>query len=148
MLRRECKFIFYLFMGMFIVVLEAEAVSIIDSKQANAQVVVGELTLIDVRSPEEWRETGIPRGATALTIHNRNGIEGFVAAVTQLMDGKKDRPIALICARGWRSFRAANALLKAQFTKIWNLREGMLGNPLDGPGWIRRNLPVEHCNHC
>ena len=36
----------------------------------------------------------------------------------------------------------------AGFTNILNVREGMLGNPLDGPGWLDRELPVERCKNC
>jgi rhodanese-related sulfurtransferase len=124
------------------------AESVIDSTKALAGVKAGEMTLIDVRPPEEWRETGVPQGAKAVTIHGPQGMAGFVADATRAVGGKKDQPIALICARGWRSFRAANALRDAGFTNIINVREGMLGNPLDGPGWLDRKLPVERCKSC
>ena len=126
----------------------AAAAEIIDSKAALAGVSAGEMTLIDVRSPKEWRETGIPKGAKAVTIHGPDGMAGFVANAARTVNGKKDQPIALICARGWRSHRAANALREAGFTKIINVREGMLGNPFDGPGWLDRKLPVEPCKSC
>ena len=126
----------------------ASAVSVIDSPKALAGAKAGEMTLIDVRHPEEWRETGVPQGAKTVTIHNPDGMAGFVAAAAQAVGGKKDRAIALICARGWRSHRAANALRDAGFTNILNVREGMLGNPLDGPGWLDRKLPVEACKNC
>ena len=106
------------------------------------------MTLIDVRSPDEWRETGVPQGAKTVTIHHQNGMAGFVAAATRALNGKKDRPVAIICARGWRSHWAASALRDAGFSKIHNVREGMLGNPYDGPGWLRRKLPVERCKSC
>ena len=126
----------------------AGAGSVIDSAKALAGVRAGEMTLIDVRSPDEWRATGVPQGAKTVTIHNPDGMAGFVAAAIRSVKGKKDQPIALICARGWRSFRAANALRDAGFTNILNVREGMLGNPLDGPGWLDRELPVERCKNC
>ena len=126
----------------------AGAGSVIDSEAALAGVQAGDMTLIDVRSPQEWRETGVPQGAKTVTIHDPNGMAGFVAAATRAMKGKKDQPVALICARGWRSFRAANALRDAGFTNIMNVREGMLGNIVDGPGWLDRNLPVERCKNC
>jgi rhodanese-related sulfurtransferase len=126
----------------------AGAGSVIDSAKALAGVAAGDMILIDVRSPQEWRETGVPQGAKAVTIHNPDGMAGFVAAATRAVNGKKDQVIALICARGWRSFRAANALRDAGFTNIMNVREGMLGNPIDGPGWLDRKLPVERCKNC
>ena len=126
----------------------AGAGSIIDSIEALARAKAGEVTLMDVRHPDEWRETGIPQGANTITIHGPDGMAGFVVAATRAVRGKKDQPIALICARGWRSYRAANALRDAGFTNIINVREGMLGNPLDGPGWLDRKLPVDRCKNC
>jgi rhodanese-related sulfurtransferase len=122
--------------------------SVIASAEALAGVRAGEMTLIDVRSPEEWRETGVPRGAKTIAIHGPGGMAGFVAAATRALDGKKDKTVALICARGWRSHRAANALREAGFTSVLNVREGMLGNPFDGSGWLSRRLPVEPCKNC
>lgn len=128
--------------------LSASASDVIDSKAALAGVLAGEMTLMDVRSPTEWRETGVPKGAKAITIHGPDGMAGFVADATRAVKGSKDQPIALICARGWRSMRAASALREAGFTKIINVREGMLGNPFDGPGWLDRKLPTEPCKKC
>lgn len=124
------------------------AAEIIDSKAALARVSAGEVMLLDVRSPEEWRETGLPKGAKAVTIHGPDGMAGFVAKAKRVAKDRKDQPIALICARGWRSYRAANALEEAGFTNIINVREGMLGNPFDGPGWLDRKLPVDPCDNC
>ncbi len=120
----------------------------IDGPTAWARVTAGEMTLIDVRSPAEWRATGVPRGAKTVTIHDPKGMAGFVKAVARALNGRKNEPVALICARGSRSSRAERALRAAGFTNIFNLREGMLGNPLDGPGWLRRKLPLEKCGNC
>ena len=126
----------------------AGSASVIDSPEALAGVKAGEMTLIDVRSPREWRKTGVPQGAKTISLNGKDGMAGFVAEATRVLDGRKDKPIALICARGWRSFRAANALRDAGFTSVINVREGMLGNPYDGPGWLNRKLPVEPCKNC
>ena len=105
------------------------------------------LTVIDVRSPGEWRQTGLPKGARAVTIHDPGGIEGFVAAMKRAVGGRLDAPVALICARGGRSTRAQQALRGAGFTRVMNIREGMLGSSY-GPGWLKRGLPVEVCSGC
>jgi rhodanese-related sulfurtransferase len=144
------KYIFTTVVAALLIVasLSASASDVIDSTAALAGVKTGEITLMDVRSPREWRETGLPEGAKAITIHGPDGMAGFVAGATRAVKGKKDQPIALICARGWRSHRAANALREAGFTKIINVREGMLGNPFDGPGWLDRKLPTQPCRNC
>jgi rhodanese-related sulfurtransferase len=126
----------------------ADGPVVIEAPQALAAATAGEITLIDVRSPAEWRATGLPRGAKSVTIHDPRGLDGFVAAATRAVGGKKDQPVALICATGRRSSRAADALREAGFTSVLNVREGMQGNSVDGPGWLSRNLPVEPCRRC
>jgi rhodanese-related sulfurtransferase len=123
--------------------LPAKASDVISSADAFALVGKGDITLIDVRSVEEWRQSGIPKGAKAISIHDPGGMTAFVAKVTSAVNGRKDRPVALICARGVRSTRADWALGKAGFTKILNVREGTLGNWVDGPGWFARKLPID-----
>jgi len=121
----------------------ALASEVISAPEALSRSVKGELTLIDVRSVGEWRDSGIPKGAKAISIHDPEGMDAFVAKVTAAVKGDKTRPVALICARGVRSTRADWALGKAGFTNILNVREGTLGNWIDGPGWLDRKLPVE-----
>lgn len=133
-------------------VLGATGVSVADHfvmtpGEANFRTEAGELMLIDVRSPQEWRETGVPRGARRVTIHDPGGLKGFVDAIAAAVDGDLKKPIALICARGNRSTIAQRVLREAGFTRVFNVREGFIGGPY-GPGWVKRGLPVEACPRC
>lgn len=120
---------------------------LIAADKAHEQAQSGELTIVDVRSPAEWRETGIAAGARLATIHNRKGPMGFLEEVIALVEGDKSKPIAMICARGARS-AAATAFLRGQgFTNVFDIGEGMLGRD-ERPGWIARDLPVETCDDC
>lgn len=107
----------------------------------------GEITVIDIRSPAEWRQTGIPQGARKVTIHDRNGLKGFVREMTRAVGGDRTAPIAVICARGNRSTRAHALLKKAGFTNVYNIVEGMQGRH-KAKGWIRNGLPMEPCGQC
>ncbi|MBL9054526.1 MAG: rhodanese-like domain-containing protein [Tabrizicola sp.] len=97
----------------------------------------GEITLIDIRRPDEWEETGTAKGALRLDMRRRD----FVQALDALVDGDRTRPIAVICARGVRSARMSDLLTENGFSNIINVPEGMLGSSA-GPGWIARGLPV------
>ncbi len=114
---------------------------------AQTKASAGEILLVDVRSPQEWRQTGIPQGARQVTIHHPKGLPGFVAAMIAEVGGDLDQPIAMICARGNRSTVAQDALRRAGFTEVMNVREGMIGSPA-GPGWLQRQLPIEPCRTC
>ena len=120
----------------------AEDGGLIAADAAHRQAKREALTIFDVRSPGEWRQTGVPAGARRVTIHDPGGLAGFVAAMKRAVDGDLDRPVAVICARGNRSTRARKALRAAGFKNVGNIREGMLGSAF-GPGWLGRGLPVE-----
>ncbi len=107
------------------------------------QAKAGTLILIDVRSPGEWRQTGIPKGAKAITIHDPGGMAAFVAKVKAAVGDDRSVRIGLICAAGVRSHRAQAMLRLAGFTNVVNVREGMMGRSAESPGWLRRSLPTQ-----
>ena len=121
---------------------------VITAPEANFEVQGGLRMLIDVRSPAEWKKTGVPVGAKQFSIEGFGGTTTFVVKVTKLVGGNKNMPISLICARGTRSSRAAHVLSRAGFTNIKNVREGFLGNRKDGPGWLKHKLPIRPCRNC
>lgn len=111
--------------------------AILSAPEAYAMQKAGELLVVDIRSPREWRETGVARNAVTITVHQRS----FAKALLDAVDGDRSRPIAIICATGARTAVARKYLEKMGFTAVADISEGMLGSA-DGPGWIRRGLPV------
>jgi rhodanese-related sulfurtransferase len=122
--------------------------NVVAAPAASLQTQAGTRILVDVRHVTEWRQTGVPAGAKEISIHDRDGLAGFVARVMKAVGGNMKTPISLICARGVRSSKAADVLATAGFTNISDVREGMLGNQKDGPGWLKRRLPVQPCKNC
>ena len=120
---------------------------VISADAAAERAAAGEILVIDVRSPREWRQTGVAKGSRRVTIHDPGGLPGFVEAVKAALGGDLKRPIAVICATGNRSTLAQRLLAKAGFTRVLNIKEGMLGGA-NGPGWLPRGLPVESCGAC
>ncbi len=109
-------------------------------QQAFEQAQKRKIILLDIRTPNEWRSTGVGEAAFPLDMRR----EDFISVVTQLVEQDKSRPVALICAGGVRSARMSNRLTEAGFTNIIDVPEGMFGSAA-GPGWIRAGLPVsEH----
>jgi rhodanese-related sulfurtransferase len=109
----------------------------LDAPTAFRQAQAGELLLVDVRRPDEWQATGTGQGAHLIDLRRPD----FIKRLSDLVKDDRDRPIALICARGVRSARMANLLTENGFTQIIDVPEGMLGSS-DGPGWIARGLPL------
>lgn len=105
--------------------------------EAYQQAQSGDITLIDIRTPIEWKAVGVPVGSHQIDMRRKD----FAEAVALATGGNRNAPIALICARGVRSARMTLALSQAGFSNIIDVPEGMLGSR-DGPGWVAGNLPV------
>jgi rhodanese-related sulfurtransferase len=120
---------------------------IISAQEALRQSNSGALLVIDVRSPGEWRQTGVPAGAKAISIHDPAGMGAFLDNVMNAVDGNKNARVALICAHGNRSHWTQQFLSQHGFTRVLDVSEGMLGRDA-APGWLARNLPVEKCERC
>lgn len=128
-------------------VLAQSAAADITPQEARTRAAAGKLRLIDIRTPEEWRETGVAPGAARINLYHPDGAEGFTRELLKLVDGDRNAPIALICRSGNRSTQAQRYLAEQGFTRVYNVREGMLGGSA-GPGWVSRGLPVESCKNC
>jgi len=106
-----------------------------------------EIMLLDVRTPGEWLQTGMPATSTGNDWWQKAGKAGFLEGVLALTGGKRDQPIAVICARGNRSRAARQFLTDSGFTNVFDIGEGMLGGR-KGPGWLSRRLPLDACRNC
>lgn len=98
----------------------------------------GKAVLVDIRSREEWQETGLAEPALPISMHEG----GFVQKLLQAMGGNPAHPVAIICATGGRTRYLQNVLASNGFSNIIDVSEGMMGSPA-GPGWLKRGLPVK-----
>ncbi|MCG8434012.1 MAG: rhodanese-like domain-containing protein [Gammaproteobacteria bacterium] len=110
----------------------------ISIQQAHKLALEGKLVLVDIRTPGEWRETGIGASAKPISMHKPKFLQKLTAAI----GNDKSKSIALICATGSRSRWLQSQLAAYGYSNILDASEGMLGNRL-GPGWIARGLPVK-----
>lgn len=104
---------------------------------AHKLAVSGKITLVDIRTPYEWAETGSGQGAHRLDMRR----DDFLRQLVHLVGGDPKRVVAIICAHGHRSLRMSRALRNAGFERISDVPEGMAGSRA-GPGWIARKLPL------
>lgn len=118
----------------------------VDAGSAHELLSRGALTLVDIRQPSEWQETGVVEGAELLNMVAFRGRNDFAEAVLESVDGNYDAPIALICRTGNRSSRVLPMLEEYGFTNVYHVPEGMVGSRFT-PGWIGQNLPVVECDH-
>ena len=122
----------------------ARAAPDLAAPDAAAAVAAGKITLIDIRTPPEWKETGIARGARRINMLHPQGAQGFVDQLLGEVKGDRNAPIALICRTGNRTTQVQRYLQSVGFTQVYNVKEGMAGSGA-GPGWLKRGLPVDSC---
>ncbi|TQR33054.1 rhodanese-like domain-containing protein [Campylobacter sp. MIT 99-7217] len=94
------------------------------SVDADAEIL-GAYQIFDIRNKHEWRQTGVIKDAILLSFNQNNGSPNpeFLSEFKRLADFS--RPIALICASGFRS-HVATHLIKAKLgIEVTNLKGGM-----------------------
>jgi rhodanese-related sulfurtransferase len=95
--------------------------------------------LIDIRTPEEWKETGVAEGAVTIDMNDPM----FISKFQQAIGGDKTKPVALICRTANRTRTVQSALIQqGVHTRVMNVEGGMIGNSAD-KGWIAHGLPVK-----
>ena len=83
------------------------------------------VTLIDIRRPEEWAQTGVVAGSKKLTFFTRKGINQNLVAELKAI-APADKPVALICRTGNRTGAGANMIVQQLgYTKVYNVQYGI-----------------------
>jgi rhodanese-related sulfurtransferase len=101
--------------------------------------------LVDVRTPQEWEQIGLPDlaslGKVALRLSwmilpSGETNSQFVSEFSQLQVAD-DTPVLLLCRSGARSLAAAKALTQRGYSRCFNVAGGF-----EGPnGWKANQLP-------
>ncbi len=91
------------------------------------------IPVIDIRTPGEWKETGIVKGAHTIMFFDEKGgynIEDFLSKLNKVV--KKEEPFAIICRTGSRTTTISGFLDKEYGYKVINLQGGMMQLFRDG----------------
>jgi rhodanese-related sulfurtransferase len=84
------------------------------------------IPIVDIRTPGEWHETGILKGAVPIMFFHPDGkydVNAFLKELNAKVNTKK--PFALICHTGNRTSIVAPWLSKELHYKVINLKGGM-----------------------
>jgi rhodanese-related sulfurtransferase len=117
--------------------LAQSALPTISVREAQERAASGQSVLVDIRTPEEWADTGVAQGAVRLDMTS-SGFEIRLAAIRAENPGKQ---IDLICRTGNRTRQVQEALGKRGWQGLVNVRGGMLGDGRNA-GWLDEKLPV------
>ena len=117
----------------------ASAGELMSAAEAHEKATKGEITLVDVRTPDEWKQTGVPASAHAITMH-QDGPK-LLAELDRVLGGDRSKPLAIICRTGNRTGSLAGPLQKAGYARVIDVSEGVSGSRA-GQGWFKAGLPV------
>ncbi|PHP68131.1 sulfurtransferase [Zhengella mangrovi] len=116
----------------------------ITPRQAYEAIGKGSLVLVDIRTPGEWAETGIPEQATPIDMTAGD----FVPRLKALLAGNPGKAVGFICRTGNRSNYLAGVLEKAGLTGVVDVTGGVAGNARVR-GWMAEGLPMKTwCENC
>ena len=82
--------------------------------------------IVDIRTPGEWRETGVLKGAIPIMFFNEKGeynINAFLGELNAKVDTKKE--FAIICHTGSRTSMIAPWMSEKLGYKVINIQGGM-----------------------
>jgi rhodanese-related sulfurtransferase len=112
----------------------AEGIRVMTVEQAREAARSNTLILVDVRTPEEWRESGVPDVAVPLDMREK----GFVDELMALRRENPGAQLGLICATGGRSGYVSQWLRRNGVEGVVDVAAGMHTRE----GWLANELPV------
>ncbi|WP_020558218.1 rhodanese-like domain-containing protein [Thiofilum flexile] len=107
-----------------------------DINNAQLQTLLDQgITLVDIRRPDEWQQTGIINGSKLLTLFDAKGNidPTFPSKIAQLAPTNK--PVAIICRTGNRTQIGAQMLSQAGYSQVYNVQRGIAS-------WMAEKRPV------
>ncbi|MCU4180917.1 rhodanese-like domain-containing protein [Bosea sp. BH3] len=111
-----------------------QAVTSLSVRETYEAVQAKRIVLVDIRSADEWADTGLPHGATPLDADGP-AFEPRLAGLRLDNPGKR---IALIDRTGAQAAAIAQKLAGRGWRDLAAVRGGMLGPG----GWLAEKLPV------
>lgn len=103
--------------------LRAEVVN----EPASQALIEQKVPVVDIRTPGEWKETGLLKGSIPIVFFDERGgynVDAFIKALNAQVDTSK--PFAIICRTGSRTSMLAPFLSSTYGYKVINLKGGIL----------------------
>jgi rhodanese-related sulfurtransferase len=112
----------------------------VKNQYASQALIDSKIKIIDIRTPAEWRETGLLKGSIPIMFFDERGgydVKKFLSELSRYV--KQNEEFALICRTGSRTSVLAPFLDKQLGYKVINLRGGIMYA-------IGKRLPIERYN--
>ena len=100
------------------------------------KILDSKIPIVDIRTPGEWKETGLLKGSIPIMFFNEQGgydIDGFLTELNKKVDTTK--PFAIICRTASRTRIVGDFLSKKLHYQVIDLAGGMV--------YVKaKNLPI------
>lgn len=97
------------------------------NQEASQQLLDAKTPIVDIRTPAEWKETGLLQGSIPIMLFDEKGnydLQDFLNKLNQAVDTKK--PFAIICRTGSRTRILAAFLSQKLGYEVINIKSGIL----------------------
>ncbi|MCX6052960.1 MAG: rhodanese-like domain-containing protein [Campylobacterales bacterium] len=99
----------------------------LSTERTSQKILDSKMPIVDIRTPGEWKETGMAKGAIGIMFFDEKGgynVEAFLKELNAKVDTKKQ--FALICRTGSRTKVVANFLSVELKYNVIDLADGMM----------------------
>lgn len=110
-----------------LLVLLSSLYATVTTEYASNKILDSKIPIIDIRTPGEWKETGLIKGSIPIMFFNEKGgynINGFLKELNAKVDTSK--PFAMICRTGSRTKLLSGFLSKEYGYDIIDLKGGIM----------------------
>lgn len=99
----------------------------VKNEYLSQKLIDSKIPIVDIRTPSEWRQTGIVKNSIPIMFFNEKGgydVDAFLTELNAKVDTKK--PFALICRTGSRTAMISSFLSKELNYSVVNIKGGIV----------------------
>lgn len=99
----------------------------VTNEEASQKLFDSNIPIIDIRTPGEWKETGLLKGSIPIMLFDEKGnydLKLFLEQLNKVVDTKK--PFAIICRTGSRTSVLAPFLSQKLNYDVINIKSGIV----------------------
>ncbi|MFA5233225.1 MAG: rhodanese-like domain-containing protein [Sulfurimonas sp.] len=110
-----------------LLMVSASLFAAITNEEASEQLINSNIPIVDIRTPGEWKETGLLKGSIPIMLFDEKGnydLRVFLEKLNGAVDTKK--PFAIICRTGSRTSVLAPFLSQKLNYNVINIKSGIV----------------------
>jgi len=132
------KSLFFLLLSFFATCLQAAELGQVSAEELQAMQTHDHALVVDIRTEEEWKATGIIPESQKLQSFNKDGSFDATKWIADLQKLKTsaDQPVILVCRSGNRSSKVGRLLIEQGIPNVYHLSNGI-------QSWINTGHPVD-----